>query len=442
MSEKKEDREDAKSQNDSAPAGDKEDGVLMAAIRTSRTKFVSVVVLSSLVAFVVIMLIFFSARARVVSSVPDIEKLWIVSRIEGEGIATDEAKTVRDGRGVMLYLVAYGYDRTVDDYFYYMDVVGDEFPRVIIDGKEVAPEKIRSFEFFDTESVVQWFKIEITPRFLRGRNKRIYWTESQIHLMGNRWWAIADVRADLEKFYHSDYSGTMRFMARLQFYNVNDPRNPVKIDTEGSEPAASGEIPPGALRITMTAAHRPALDGAYRAYFNLVALQDKPEGVPPLEPAREFRGGDSRAILVSSLIDLGYDVDYDNPDFLSGVADLVFGEVFLDQEYDFQGAHLFRDRSNIDEPIPLMGYDEDCGGSPCIKQGDILVQGDRYLVVVCDIEYYPPPAGNFSDDDQVLDAYNDFVRPTEANVLSKSEAPIQVWRLRPLPTAEAVGGGR
>jgi len=362
-------------------------------------------------------------REAIIRSVPKLERAWIVSRLEGEEIATDEPKLIRDGRGVMLYLVAYGLDQTTGEYNYYMESPADKLPRVVIGGEEIPRDRLHRFGFLETDSVVNWYKIEVSHQFYRDVSRsvpeRLFWTKSLKHKMGNRWWAIADVRADFFKNYHYDFVGTMHFTADLMVFHSRDPEGLyVNLYSEGSKPEAPGLMPPGAHRITVIPTNRQGLDASYRAYMNLFAFQDHSGGPDAATMTENFLGGDSRSILIGALRLLGYRVSYDDPDFLDRIGHRIFSDVTIDQ-FSF-----FRPNGDGNRVIPY--------GNDGVRTGDVIVQGDRYAVLVRN-EQGPlePESGALTGDDLVLDAYNQLVMETYARIFEGSDKPIEIWRLDP-----------
>jgi len=405
------------------------DSTLDTAVRGLRGKifFWAGLLLVAVIAAVSLLLSF--GREEILRSIPVVERAWIVSRLEGEEIADDLPKTVLDGRGVMLYLVAYGLDRTDGEYYYYTDSPEPELPRVVIGDSEIPPDRLRRFEFLDVGSLVGWYKIEASPQLLlsssRPARERLFWTESRISRMGDRWWTIADVRPDLYP-YHYDYIGTMRFVADVQAFHMRREGEPYfDLRSEGASPETPGGLPPGAHRITVMPSphYHSGLDRTYRAYFNLLAHQDHAGGPSARELTEAYTGGDSRSILTGALRELGYDVSYDDPLLLDRIARRVYDELTLD-EFLF-----FRDPRAPGETIP---YSE-----RGVMPGDIFVQGDRFVVLVGDGDEGRPRGGVLSGDDLVLDAYDNLVRQTFAEILAESEEPIRIWRLRPLEEIRA-----
>ena len=382
----------------------------------------------ALAACVVLILWFMAGREEQVRRVPQFEKAWIVSRLEGEASADDQPKTVSDGRGVMLYMVAYGLDRTSGEHYYYIENPSDEIPRVIIEGNEVPPDRLRIFNHVDAKSFVQWYKLEVSPHFYKDTAKplkqRLFWTESRKHKMGNRWWAIADVRADLFTSYHFDYVGTMRYVADLEVFPSRDPGEVyADLSSEGSKPAEPGKIPPGAHRITIIPRERSGLDATYRAYMNLLAFQGQWSAAEAGELTEAFSGGDSRSILIGAMRLLGYDVDYEDEAFLENYCTRLYGNINIDSFGYF--------RPDGDDQRAIYYGDEG------VRAGDIIVSGDRYTVLVSN-EWGPaePEIGALNTDDVVLDAYNNLVLQTFARVL-EDRGPMEVWRLNPLPEEAA-----
>jgi hypothetical protein len=388
------------------------------------------IVVAATVAFILLILWLFLGREARIQAVPVLEKAWIVSRLEGEDIATDKPKLVSDGRGVMLYLVAYGLDRTNGNHYYYTETPTDKLPRIVIGGREIQAEQVRPFEFLDAMSIVGWYKLEVSPHFFRdvGRPiwERLFWTDSRKHNMGNRWWAIADVRADLFTDYHYDYVGTMRFTADVLTFHARDPELVYSnIKTEGSKPAQPGGMPPGAHRITIIPPQRSGLDRTYRAFFNLFVWEEQQSPTSAGELTEAFLGGNSRSILIGSMRLLGYEVAYDDPEFLEKYCRRLYADVTLDQ-FGF-----FRPGGRGDEVILY--------GESGVQPGDILVTGNRYLVLVQNgNEMAEPEEGALTSDDQVLDAYNGLVVPTFARVLEKEQGPIEIWRLKPVESTTPV----
>jgi hypothetical protein len=389
-----------------------------------KTKYAAFAVIAAVVVFILLILWVFTGREARIRSVPVLEKAWIVSRLEGEDIATDEPKLVADGRGVMLYLIAYGLDKNDGNYYYYTESPTDKLPRIVIGGKEIPAEKVKTFDFLDTKSIVNWYKMEVSPHFYRdvGRSipERLFWTESRKHQMGNRWWAIADVRADLFTHYHYDYVGTMRFTADVMTFHARDPELQYSnIKIVGGDSPQPGALPPGAHRITIIPPQRTGLDRSYRAYFNLFSWEDHANIAAAGELTEAFLGGSSRSILIGAMRLLGYDVAYDDPSFLLNHCTRIYANVTLDQ------FSYFRPQGNESEVIL---YDE--GG---VQPGDIIVSGDRYLVLVGNGNEMPEPEqGALTGDDPVLDAYNGLVVPTFARVLEGDQVPIEIWRFKPL----------
>lgn len=394
-----------------------------------KVKYAIWTVAAAAVFFIILILWIFSGRAERIRSVPVLEKAWIVSRLEGENIATELPKFVDDGRGVMLYLVAYGLDKTENKHFYYTENPSDEPLRVIIGGKEIPQDQLRTFSFIDTMSMVGWYKIEVSPYFYRdvGRDipHRLFWTESRKHKMGDRWWTIADVRADLFTDYHFDYVGTMRYTADVMVFHARDPELIFSnIKAEGAKSEIPGALPPGAHRITMLPDRRSGLDRTYRAFFNLFAFEDHPDPAEAGALTEAFLGGSSRSILIGAMRLLGYDVAYDDPAFLEKVADRVMSGVTIDSFSYFRPA-------GDDEGFILYGEEG-------VQPGDILVRGGRYLVLSRNGDEMPEPeSGALTGDDVVLDAYNALVIETFAKVLERGVEPIEIWRLRPLESAAA-----
>ena len=392
-------------------------------------KAAAITLLVALVASVAMVAWFMMGREAQVRRVPQFEKAWIVSRLEGESVADDQPKTIRDGRGVMLYLIAYGVDRVTGEGSYYMESPADELPRVVIEGEEVPPERLRIFDMIDARSFVQWYKLEVSPHFYkdtaRPMPERLYWTESRKHKMGNRWWAIADVRADLFTSYHYDYVGTMHYTADLLVFHARDPEGVyADLSTEGAEPALPGGLPPGAHRITIIPPNREGLDSTYRAYLNLFAYQEQESPAAAGEKTEAFTGGDSRSILIGALRLLGYDVDYADEGFLEKVATRLYANISVDQ------FSYFRPDGDERRVIPYRGEGR-------VRTGDIIVSGDRYAVLVSN-EWGPaePEMGALNTDDVILDAYNNLVLQTFARVLEDGE-PMEIWRLNPLPASSA-----
>ncbi len=395
-----------------------------------KAKYAIWTVAAAAVVFILLISWIMAGREERIRSVPEMEKAWIVSRLEGDGIATDEPKFVEDGRGVMLYLVAYGLDKTEDKHFYYTESPTDELPRIFIGGQEIERDQLRRFDFVDAMSLVGWYKLEVSPHFYRdsGRSisERLFWTESRKHQMGNRWWTIADVRADLFTDYHFDYVGTMRYKADLQVFHARDPELLFSnIKAEGWEAEVPGEIPPGAHLITILPARRGGLDKTYRAFFNLFAFENQPDDAAAGALTESFLGGSSRSILIGALRLLGYDVSYEDPAFLEKVADRVMSGVTIDSFAYFRPA-------GDEEGFILYGD----GG---VEPGDIIVKGNRYLVLVRNGDEMPEPeTGALTGDDPVLDAYNALVIETFAKVLERGgDEPIEIWRLRPRESAAA-----
>lgn len=412
-----------------------QDSTLSVALRGMRGKVIFWLLIIAIGLFIVTAFMVFRGREEIVRSVPELKEAWIVSRLEGADVASDEPRTVGDGKGVMLFLVAYGFDRIAEENFYYTNSPADELPRVVIAGQEIPKEKLRRFEFYDTKSLVEWYKIEVSPFFFRDSsrdfNQRLYWTESRKHNMGDGWWAIADVRADLFTRYHYDFVGTMRYTANLTVFPERGPSTEIysQVSTDGEDEIPPGSIPTGAHRVTMIPHYRDGLDATYRAFFNLMGYQDHSNGSSPAEMTRLFMGGDSKSILIGALRLLGYDAVYDDPLFLEKVADRVLDGITADEVANEQGISFFR---KPDEPTQLLPI-----GDSGIMPGDVIVQGDRYVVFVGDGSSQGPQGGSFSNDDRVLDAYDSMVIETRARILEEEEAPFQIWRLRPLDSVDA-----
>jgi hypothetical protein len=360
---------------------------------------------------------------EVIASRPEIEKIWVVSRVEGESLATDQDKTITDGRAVMLYLVAYGYDETEDKNFYYMAPPNRQMVDVEIEGKKISKEDILYYDFLRTKTLVYWQKVELNGTRINNKRipmqEKVSWTRSRKHRMGNKWWAIADVRSDIKQ-YHFDYVGTMRFVAELEAFNAKDHREVfTAVNSVTKTDETPGRIPSQAHRITMLPGYRDGLDRAYRAFFNTFAFQDQREDTDLSEVTSGFTGGDSRSVLIGAIKLMGYEVDYDDDDFLNKVAEKRYDNVLID---DF---NFFR----VTEAEGITVGDEG------IKAGDIIKAGERYMVFVRN----DPSAndttenGVLNDDDFILDAWNDVVRQRRLISIIEKELPkegIEIWRLK------------
>jgi len=405
-----------------------QDSTLGIALKGIRIKAIFLTICGAIALFLLILVVFHLHKEGVRRSVPKIERVVILSRVEGEDFASDEPKIVKDGRGVMLYLVAYGYDETRDQHYYYTKVADDFWPRFVIDGEEIASERIRPFDFYDTDGAISWLKIEARDTNYRDVSKpmpeRLFWTESNVHFMGNNWWAIADVRPDIIQFYHFDFVGTMRFVAKLQIYNTNDVYEVFqKIYSTGARPARPGELPPGGHRITIWGEGASELERAYRGFFNILAYEGGYKGESAAELTEMFAGGNSRSILIGALRQLGRDVSYDDTDFLERVAERVYEDLFVDEFL------YFRKTEAPDEYIPY--------GSEGVRPGDIIVRGDRYAILIGNEQSGDEPEGGaLTGDDLILDAYNKMVGPDFCHVFQDGEEPIEVWRLRSSPGGE------
>lgn len=365
----------------------------------------------------------FAGTEEHIASRPDIEKIWIVSRVEGEAIATDQDKTVKDGRAVMLYLIARGYDQTEKKNFYYMDPPDGVFFDVELEGKIIPKEEIVKYEFLRTKSLVYWQKVELNGGRLNNKKlanyEKVSWTKSRKHRMGNKWWAIADVRSDIKQ-YHFDYVGTMHFIAQLETFNSRDHLEVFNdLSSISVEDGKIGKIPSQAHRLTMLPGYRQGLDSAYRAFFNTFAFQDQKGDVDLAAVSSSFEGGNSRSILIAAIRLLGYEVSFDDPDFLEKVAVKRYQSVMVDS-FNYL-------RPNENEVIPV--------GDDGIRAGDIIKAGERYMVFVRN----DPSAndstknGVLNDDDFVLDAWNDVVRQRRLISAIEGKLPkenIEIWRLK------------
>lgn len=388
------------------------------------SKVILVALLVAAGLFAIFAVLFFKGKEAVIASIPVFEKAWVLSRVEGEDRATDEPKTVTDGRGVILYFLAYGVDKKSGEGFYFTEHPDGPLPRFIIGGTEIPADRIRIFEYIDARAIVYWYKYEVSPYFLSDATKpfaqRLYYTDSRKHRMGSRMWAIADVRNDLNA-YHYDYVGSMYFVAEADVISTSIPDKVYcSVTSEGFKPDSLGAIPPGALRITVLPPFRDGLDRYYRAWFNTLAFQNREGTMEAALATERFQGGDSRSVLIGALRLMGYNVGWDDPDFLAKAADRTFDRVTIDT------FSYFRPNGDERQVIPW--------GVDGVRAGDILVQGDRYLVLVRNSPDPNEPAGGvLTGDDVVLDAWNNLVRSSFAHVLEKDETPIQIWRPRPVP---------
>ena len=393
-------------------------------VRFSRGSMVGMIVFFvGLVLAAITMLWMNAGTEEVIASRPEINNIWIVSRVEGENIATDRDKTVTDGRAVMLYLVARGYDKTEDKTFYYMSPPNKQLIDVEIEGKKIPKEEIVIYDFIRTKTLVYWQKVELNGTRINNKRlsnqEKVSWTRSRKHRMGSKWWVIADVRSDIKQ-YHFDYVGTMRFTAELEAFNSKDHREVFSaVNTVTKTDEIPGRIPSQAHRITLLPGYREGLDRAYRAFFNTFAFQDQKDDANLAEVTESFEGGNSRSILIGAIKLMGYDVDYEDDDFLNKVAEKRFDDVTID---DF---NFFR--VGDDQPIPV--------GEEGIRDGDIIKVGERYMVFVRN----DPSAndstenGRLNDDDFVLDAWNDVVRQSRLIGIIKKGLPktgIEIWRLK------------
>jgi len=364
----------------------------------------------------------------IVESVPEIENIHILSRLEGEDLATDEDKLVKDGRGVMLHLVAYGYDKVSDAWYYYTDSPPKTpLPRLQINGEIIPREQVRRFDFFNVLSVVYWYKWEVTPNFAGDRSfpflKQAHRTRAQKHTMDNNWWALADVRNDLIQVNY-EYAGTVHLTAKLQVFPESDINKLMAdITTEGSEIPEGKLFPERYHRITRIPVYRQGLNATYRAFFNLFAYQDMAEnGFDPMTATERFEGGTSKSILIGAMRLANMSVEYtEDNSFLEERAVLLFDNLTMDE---FEFFRLPGDESTI---IPYA----DNG----VRLGDILVIGDRYMVLAKNNTENEPVTGALTGDDLVLDAYNSVIRPLDIEQIYKAmgEQPLQVWRINSSP---------
>jgi hypothetical protein len=389
----------------------------------SYSKLPFFITLASAALVLVIVVIFLnSSRQEIIASIPKLEKAWIVSRIEGEAVATTEDKTVLNGRGVMLYFVAYGLDETEDKRFYYVDGPGEELPSIILDGKEIAAEELRKFDFVETIPVVHWTKMEVSSRYFFRRNQHemtdVTWTSSRTHRMGNQMWAIADSRADILDS-HFDHAGTMFYTAELIVSHSKNGKVLGQISTYAELAAPTGRLPQEVHRVTTVPETRSGLDAAYRAYFNTISFEDWNGLQEPELLTAAFRGGSSRSIMAGALRLMGYAIEADDVNLLEKNADLLFDNLTLDSFL------FFRPDGNANGVIP---YGE--GG---VAAGDIIKCGERYLVLVENtIAMNEPEGGVLTGDDVVLDAWDNMAQPRFANILEEMDEPISIWRLKPL----------
>lgn len=403
---------------------DKQDPTLEVAVTGIRNRVIAIIFVIASIIIIAFAFFFWFEKERIFETLPRFEKAYVVSRLEGETVASDEDKTILDGRGVMLYALVYGFDTVDQKYYYYMDPPEVELPRVRLKGHDIPVSQVKRYKFYDVLSFVHWYKIEPSSRFLVDTTltnaNRIYWTMSRKHRMGTNWWAIADVRSDLTR-YHYDFSGTMRYTINLQIFDSENTNNVfADLSTDNSVENAYGKIPPGALRITRISTYRSGLDAAYRAFFNLPVFQDR-EGLEDAAIATQrFEGGDSRSILIGALRLMGNSVDYDDPLFLEKVADKVFDKV----DILLAGKTMFFQTTDPERKVILFGQDG-------VKNGDILVRGNRYTVLVqnadSDVE---PEGGALTGDDLILDAWNGLVRPAYVSVMSGEKGTLQIWRLK------------
>lgn len=386
-----------------------------------RTKILIGTLGAAALLFLSIAFLLTKGKEQIIASIPKMEKAWILSRVEGESIASDQPKTVLDGRGVMLYMVVYGRDEVAGESFYYLNAPTDDPLTLVIEGDEVPADKIREFSFVDTKSIVYWYKVELHPQFLARKrvpiSERIYWTDSRKHNMGKLWWAIADVRSDISS-YHYDYVGSMYYYAELEVFDSDDPdKVHALVKTIDESKNETGKIPVDSHRITMIPSYRTGLDSFYRAYFNLVAHQENENQLQNYESTDQFQGGNSQSILTGALKLMGHDIDPGDSEFLETSSDLIFDNVTLDSFLYFRKA--------TSEAVPIP-YGE--GG---VQNGDIIVRGDRYMVLVGNTPSDDEPKGGvLTGDDVVLDAWNGFVRETYAHFLEEQKGPIQIWRPR------------
>jgi hypothetical protein len=416
---------DQKTNNDPVelPDADSGDELFSRTARGLNSKVIIVSVLVAVGLFALFALLFFKGKEDVIASIPRFEKAWVLSRLEGENVATDEPKTVLDGRGVMLYFLAYGIDPVTGQGWYFTEHPEVQLPRFVIGGKEIPAEQVKTFEYIDARAVVYWFKYEVSPHFLSDVTKpfseRIYFTDSRKHRMGTRMWAFADVRSDLNQ-YHYDYVGTAWFVAEADVLSTSvTGKLYTSVTAEGFKPEAPGKVPAGAHRITMLPPFRSGLDRYYRAWFNTLAYQEREGADDAADAAGSFKGGDSRSILIGALRLMGHGVDWNDREFLPKVADQLYEYVAID---DFS---YFRPGGDGSRIIPW--------GEGGVQSGDIVVQGDRYLVLVRNSpDPNEPKGGALTGDDVALDAWNNLVRSSYAHVLEKEERPIEIWRPRPV----------
>jgi hypothetical protein len=429
---------------------EKQDAALEFAVRGIRSKVAFWTVVVALVLVVIIVVPFWLFVQQELPDVPDIKEAWIVSRIEGTDVASTEPKIARDGLGVMLYIVAYGYDEKKNDYFYYMKPAKEEaeLPRLIIEGEEIPPGKIRVFDVRGVECISFWYKVEISPTIVFDNNiplaERQYWQKTPMQHTKDRWWAVADVRSDRYRMhleqdkdlparnYLYEHVGTNYFVASLVVYDKE--RKDVtyaRMKTNGAEPETEGGLPPGAHRVTILPQNERGPGSAYRAFLNLYAYQeDSPEpSQRAIEMARSFTGGDSRSVLIAALrLYFGNGVSFEDMDFLVKIADRIYDAVCAEPDFGF-----VRSLNKPDQPVPINGDG--------IRAGDILVMGDRYMVFAGENEYEIEPfKGYFNTRDLVYDAYNDFVKKRPLDFIVSESDRLQVWRLK--RAGESGSGGR
>lgn len=415
-----------------------QDATLDVAVKGMRGKVVlwTILAAAGIAAVTVFVLWFFVQESFVV---PEFEKGWIVSRVEGSNVASTDPSIASDGKGIMLYLVLYGHDKVEDEYYYYMRPPGEEegFPRLFIEGEEIPPDRIRRFDLENVDSMVVWYKIELSPSVCFSKPgdtedfaERVFWSKSNLHHMGDRWWAVADVRPDLYRTYLErdvrlfaqkylyDFLGTNHFVAKIHVYHSEEDEVYARLETVGASAETNGEMPPGAHRITILP-HTNSLAGAYYAYLNMFAYETEhgPASQRARESAKSIRGGDSRSVLIGALnLILGFEVSYDEPEFLEAVAEKLYSGVFVDDDF-------FRTRDNPTEAI-LFGEDG-------LRPGDILVAGDRYMVLVGpDERLKESRLVPLTSDGVVFDAYNDIVMMRKLDFITPDQS-LEIWRLLP-----------